>query len=189
MSSRYRLNAQTFKNETSLYPLLGFVSLGFFATGYVSWMTLAGSVNPGAPHLLATYAILGGMILYGLLVGGYILVSILQLRRSVLISPQGIQLFRWPFDTLACGWRDLVCLDHDRVNGTPVDRLILPDRVNRPALESGTPAMPERRGPFIRLSDFEGWPGGALEREIRQYAPHLFDARPFEAASAIAPER
>ncbi len=176
MNSRYRLNTRTFKDETSLYPLLTFVSVGFFVTGYVSWMTLAGSPNPTAPHLLITYAILGGMVLYGVLVGGYIAVSVIQLRRYVFVSPQGIQHFRWPFNTLACGWRDLVSLERDVVNGKSVDRLILPDRVSKLAADGS-------RGPFIRLSDFEGWPGGALEREIRLYAPHLFDASPDEAAS------
>lgn len=178
MNSRYHLNAQTFKNETSLYPLLGFVSVGFFAAGYFSWMTLAGSPNSNAPHLFATYAILGGMVLYGLLVGGYILVSMIQLRRSVLISPQGIQLFRWPFYTLACGWRDLVRLETEVINDRTVDRLILPDPVNKPGLSGDPSVARDRRGPFIRLSDFEGWPDGRLAREIRQYAPRLFEGGP-----------
>lgn len=160
---------------------LGLIGLVLTGVGYWGWTGVAASPNRDSVTLLL-YAVTGGMIVFGLVFVVIALALTITSARRLTVSPQGIEYNEWPLYPLSCAWADVVRLEQGADNGRTFARLILPDRSPRSA--SANDSAGNTLGPNIRVSDFEGWPGGALEREIREYAPHLFAANPVEPVSA-----
>jgi hypothetical protein len=78
-----------------------------------------------------------------------------------------------PLKPVARAWRDVSGLEHGVTAGRPYTRLILkPTTASREADRVSIDARSPRAA-FIPVSDFNGWPDGALARDIRRFAPRI----------------
>jgi|GEM_PF-2783069 len=91
-------------------------------------------------------------------------------------SASGLKYTYWPFCTIESTWEQTSHIGKPPFSIGKRQHLYLND-----AKAKGSPILlwamklPTKKY-FIPLSSFEGWPNGALAEDIRQYAPHLFDA-------------
>ncbi len=164
MKSRYRMVGEAVSNSLSLALRIGVIGGSLLFAGYLGWMSGQPAIGQEAGSTIVLL-FSGGAILFGILFLLAALVVAITLAASLVISPQGLEYYEWPFYAVVRPWREVTRLEQGVEEGRRYARLVL---------ETPDPIRAQPKETFIYLSKFPGWPGGPLGEEVRSYAPHLF---------------
>lgn len=174
MKSRYRMGGEAVSDSLSLALRIGGIGCALLFAGYLGWISVQPTAELEAAGMIVRL-VSGGAILFGILfMLAALFVSITQ-AASLVISPQGLEYYEWPFYAVVRPWREITRLEQGVAEGRAFSRLVI---------ETPDPNRAQPKETFIYLSKFPGWPGGPLGDEIHSYAPHLF--RSTEAAEPIS---
>lgn len=99
-------------------------------------------------------------------------------RSRLVVRPEGLELFYWPSERISVRWEEVLEIRRKRVLGMlEYDILILDRPFPTFGIRMVGPGEPQRQRShraFVPLSDFVGWPDGALAADLRRFAPRLF---------------